>query len=140
MEIKKQIDEPALNLQSTPYNIIGGESKVRALVTRFYDLMDHDPDFYGIRKLHPQDLGESRNKLYWFLSEWTGGPALFAEHIGQPFLRRRHAHIAIGVSERDQWMGCMVRAMQDVGLAPDLRAELEAAFFKTADFMRNQPE
>jgi truncated hemoglobin YjbI len=34
----------------------------------------------------------------------------------------------------------MVRAMQDVGLAADLRTELEQALFKTADFMRNQPE
>ena len=122
------------------YQRLGGADAVRGLVDRFYDLMDADPDYYGIRKLHPPDLGESRNKLFWFLSEWTGGPALFAEHIGQPFLRRRHAPFAIGVSERDQWMGCMVRAMQDVGLAADLRTELQQALFKTADFMRNRQE
>ena len=34
----------------------------------------------------------------------------------------------------------MLRAMDAVGLAPDLRQELAAAFFKTADFMRNQPD
>jgi hemoglobin len=122
------------------YGRIGEAQGVRVLVDRFYDLMDEDPDYFGIRKLHPQDLGESRNKLFWFLSEWMGGPALFAEHVGQPFLRRRHAHFSIGISERDQWMGCMVRAMQDVGLEADLRVELEVAFFKTADFMRNEPE
>lgn len=122
------------------YGRLGGAEAVRGLVDRFYDLMDEDPDYYGIRKLHPQDLGESRNKLYWFLSEWTGGPKLFAKHVGQPFLRRRHAPFAIGISERDQWMGCMVRAMKDVGLAADLRIQLQQAFFKTADFMRNQPE
>jgi hemoglobin len=122
------------------YSRLGGAEVVRGLVDRFYDLMDEDPDYYGIRKLHPQDLSESRNKLYWFLSEWTGGPALFSERIGQPFLRRRHMPFAIGVSERDQWMACMRRAMQETGLDADLRAELEQAFFKTADFMRNQPE
>jgi len=90
--------------------------------------------------LHPQDLGESRNKLYWFLSEWMGGPKLFSERIGQPFLRQRHMPFAIGVSERDQWMACMVRAMQEIGLEAELRLDLEKAFFKTADFMRNQPE
>jgi hemoglobin len=47
---------------------------------------------------------------------------------------------AIGTSERDQWMACMLRAMQDVGVEADLRTQLEQAFFKTADFMRNQPE
>ena len=122
------------------YGRLGGAEGVRELVDRFYDLMDEDPDYYGIRKLHPADLAESRNKLFWFLSEWTGGPALFAEHVGKPFLRRRHAHFAIGVSKRDQWLGCMQRAMQDRELEAALQAELQAAFFKTADFMRNQPE
>lgn len=122
------------------YGRLGGADAVRGLVDRFYDLMDEDPDYYGIRKMHPDDLGESRNKLYWFLSEWTGGPALYSERFSAPFLRRRHQPFAIGVSERDQWMACMRRAMQDSGLEAGLRAELEAAFFKTADFMRNQPE
>ena len=65
---------------------------------------------------------------------------LYSERFGPPFLRRRHMPFAIGVGERDQWMACMLRAMQDVGLAADLRTQLEQAFFKTADFMRNQPE
>lgn len=119
---------------------LGGAEVVRGLVDKFYDLMDEDPDYYGVRKLHPQDLSESRNKLYWFLSEWMGGPKLFSERIGQPFLRQRHMPFAIGVSERDQWMACMVRAMQEIGLEAALCAELQQAFFKTADFMRNQPE
>ena len=122
------------------YHRLGGAEVVRGLVDKFYDLMDEDPDYYGVRKLHPPDLGESRNKLYWFLSEWMGGPKLFSERIGLPFLRQRHMHFAIGVSERDQWMACMVRAMQEIGLEAELRMELEQAFFKTADFMRNQPE
>lgn len=122
------------------FHRLGGAEAVRGLVDKFYDLMDEDPDYYGVRKLHPQDLGESRNKLYWFLSEWMGGPKLFSERIGQPFLRQRHMPFAIGVSERDQWMACMVRAMQEIGLEAALRTELEQAFFKTADFMRNQPE
>lgn len=122
------------------YDRLGEDAGVRGLVDKFYDLMDEDPDYYGIRKLHPKDLSESRNKLYWFLSEWTGGPKLFSERIGQPFLRQRHMPFAIGVSERDQWMGCMQRAMQEVGLAADLQMSLQQAFFKTADFMRNQSE
>lgn len=122
------------------YARMGGEKGVRSLVDRFYDLMDEDPDYFGIRKMHPQDLSESRNKLFWFLSEWTGGPALFKERFGPPILRRRHMPFSIGVGERDQWMGCISRAMQDVGLEEALRTELTAAFFKTADFMRNQAE
>jgi hemoglobin len=128
-------------LKTNPhFSRLGGAEAVRALVDKFYDLMDEDPDYYGVRKLHPKDLSESRNKLYWFLSEWMGGPKLYSERIGQPFLRRRHMPFAIGVSERDQWMACMLRAMQEIGLEPALQTELGQAFFKTADFMRNQPE
>ena len=32
-----------------PYDILGGEQKVRSLVNRVYDLMDEVPEYYGIR-------------------------------------------------------------------------------------------
>lgn len=125
---------------STHYERIGGREAIRRLVDRFYDLMDEDPDYYGIRRLHPADLAESRNKLAWFLTGWMGGPPDYVERFGHPFLRRRHLPFAIGVAERDQWMACMRRALDDLGVEAHLRAELESALFKTADFMRNQPE
>ena len=123
----------------THFERCGGEAVIRKLVDRFYDLMDEDPDYYAIRKLHPAQLTDSRDKLYWFLSGWLGGPPLYTDRVGQPFLRRRHQPFAIGEAERDQWMGCMTRAMQDLQLEVGLQQELDAAFFKTADFMRNQP-
>ena len=122
----------------THYERIGGEAVVRRLVDRFYDLMDEDPDYYGVRKLHPADLSSSREKLFMFLSGWMGGPQLFVEKFGHPMLRRRHMPFAIDTNERDQWMSCMNRAMEDIGLDEKLRAELSQAFWKTADFMRNQ--
>lgn len=121
----------------THYERIGGEEKLRQLVDRFYDLMDADPDYYGIRKLHPQDLDGSRRKLFMFLSGWTGGPQLFVEAFGHPMLRARHLPYPIGTSERDQWMNCMLRAMQDVGLDDAMQKELAQAFARTADHMRN---
>lgn len=125
---------------NTHYERLGGSEVIRSLVDHFYDLMDADPDYYGIRKLHPEDLTESRNKLAWFLNGWTGGPPDYIDRFGHPFLRRRHLPFAIGEAERDQWMACMSQAMDTVGVAPELRQELIAALFKTADFMRNQPD
>lgn len=122
----------------THYARIGGEEKVAQLVDRFYDLMDEDPDYFGIRKLHPQDLSGSRQKLFMFLSGWMGGPPLYVEAHGHPMLRARHLPFPIGVSERDQWMGCMLRAMRDVELDEGLQNELTQAFARTADHMRNQ--
>jgi len=45
----------------------------------------------------------------------------------------------IGEAERDQWMACMSRAMQESGVPELLRLQLAGAFFKTADWMRNRP-
>ncbi|OJZ16772.1 MAG: hemoglobin-like protein [Thiobacillus sp. 65-29] len=124
----------------TPYDRLGGADALRTLVDRFYDLMDEDPDYYGIRKMHPADLSTSRDKLFWFLSGWTGGPPEYVDRFGHPFLRRRHLPFAIGTAERDQWMDCMRRAMRDMDLDAALRQELDTALFQTADFMRNQPQ
>lgn len=120
------------------YDCLGGEEKLRQLVDRFYDLMESEPESYGIRKLHPQDLSASRQKLVMFLSGWMGGPPLYVEAYGHPMLRARHLPFAIGDAERDQWMGCVLRAMQDVGIEEHLAKELEQAFANTADHMRNQ--
>ena len=54
------------------------------------------------------------------------------------FLRARHLPFPIGTSVRDQWLTCMLMAMQDLGLAEDKQDVLLQAFFKTADWMRNQ--
>ena len=122
------------------YELMGGETAVRCLVDRFYDLMDEDPDYYGIRKLHPQDLTSSRQKLFMFLCGFMGGPSLYTEKFGEPRMRTRHLPFSIGVSERDQWLSCMSRAMEDVGLEQEVCRSLGKAFYQTADFMRNQPE
>jgi hemoglobin len=122
------------------YERIGGEKKIRELVDRFYELMDTEEHSAGIRAMHARDLRGSREKLFMFLSGWLGGPQLYTEKYGHPRLRQRHMHFAVDSSARDQWMRCMVQAMEDVGIEEGLRKELEEAFFKTADFMRNQPE
>jgi hemoglobin len=122
----------------TPYEMIGGDAAVRALIDRFYDLMDGTPEFYVIRKLHPATLTGSRDKLYLFLSGWLGGPQLYTEKYGHPMLRARHLPFAIGVAERDAWMACMRQAMESVITDEKLRAWLTEQLFKTADWMRNR--
>ncbi len=126
------------NLDRNPYLLLGGEPVVRALVERFYDLMELDPEFERLRAVHGSSLDGAREKLFMFLSGWLGGPALYADRYGHPMLRARHLPFAIGELERDQWMACMKRAMREVEVPDDLRRQLEAAFFRTADWMRNQ--
>ena len=124
----------------THFERIGGEEKVRALVQRFYQLMDELPEAYGIRKLHAEDLQGATEKLYKFLTGWMGGPQLYVEQYGHPMLRRRHLPFTIGNTERDQWMLCMNQALSEVVEDKALRQELSAAFAKVADHMRNRAD
>lgn len=127
-------------MDATPYSRIGGEAAVRELVDRFYDWMDRLPEAAAVRAMHPRDLSGSRDKLFLFLSGWFGGPPLYMDRYGHPRLRARHLPFSIGVAERDQWLMCMDKAMEDMALEPDLRAELYGAFAQMADHMRNRPE
>jgi len=130
----------ALNAHLAPYAQLGGDASVRALVDAFYDRMDLEEAFSGIRALHPPTLDGSRAKLYLFLSGWLGGPDLYVQRFGHPRLRARHLPFAIAGGERDQWLACMRMALADVSAPAIVRENLMRAFFDTADWMRNQSE
>ncbi len=123
----------------TPYERLGGESAVRDLVDRFYDRMDSDARFATIRALHPPDLAASRDKLFWFLCGWLGGPDRYVSRFGHPRLRARHLPFSIGTAERDQWLACMAEAMSEIGVDDESRERLRSSFQSTADWMRNRP-
>ena len=126
----------------TPFEQLGGIAGVRALVDRFYDLMDLEPEFAGLRALHPATLDGSRDKFAWFLTGWLGGPDLYIERFGHPRLRARHLPYPIGVDARDQWLTCMGLAMAEIGEAGGFTAGMQerlmASFANTADHMRNR--
>jgi hemoglobin len=122
---------------ASPYERLGGDDGVHALVDRFYDLMDLEPEFAGIRALHAPTLDHARARLHLFLSGWLGGPQDYIAKYGHPKLRARHLPFAIGVTERNQWLACMRRALAETGVSDALAAELMPAFAQTADWMRN---
>jgi len=122
----------------TPYAQIGGEDAVQALAGRFYDLMDLEPGYAALRAAHGSTLDNARQKLFWFLCGWLGGPSYYTDRFGHPRLRARHLPFAIGIVERDQWLACMDQAMRETGVPQALRLRLQKSFFQTADWMRNQ--
>ncbi len=128
------------NTTPTVYALIGGAAPLQAVVERFYDLMELEPEFAGIRTLHPPSTDGSRDKLFCFLSGWMGGPDLYQERYGHPRLRARHLSYPIGTSERDQWLRAMAWAMQDVGVEASLQLRLMESFYQTADWMRNKAD
>lgn len=132
-----KIQEPGSN-RATFFELLGGVERIRELVEKFYDVMDSDPQAAGIRALHPADLTEAREKLFMFLTGWTGGPQLYIDRYGHPFLRKRHMPFAIGEAERDQWMYCMVKAMHEIGIEEPVLTKLAEQLWGVADFMRNR--
>ena len=122
------------------YEMIGGESGLHSLVDRFYDIMDSAPEAAKIRSFHAKSLKQSREKLFMFLSGWSGGPQLYVQRFGHPRLRMRHLPFSIGTIERDQWLWCMNKALEESRLDPRVVALLKVRFAEVADFMRNQVE
>ncbi|NOT65114.1 MAG: group II truncated hemoglobin [Methylotenera sp.] len=130
------------SIKSTFFDLLGGEEKgienIRNLVETFYDIMDSDPKAAPIRAMHQPDLTEAREKLFMFLTGWTGGPQLYIERYGHPMLRKRHLPFAIDESARDQWMYCMIKAMHALAFDEALMTKLVEQLYGVADFMRNQ--
>jgi hemoglobin len=122
----------------THFEMIGGGERVRHLVDRFYDLMDTLPEAAGIRALHPASLDSSREKLHLFLTGWLGGPPIYVDRFGPPVLRARHLPFTIGDLERDAWMLCMERALDEQEMPAELREFLRDRFRAMADHMRNR--
>ena len=112
--------------------------QVRQLVDRYYDLMDLEPGYAALRAAHGDTLDNARDRLFWFLCGWLGGPQHYVERFGHPRLRMRHMPFSIGILERDQWLACMDQAMQETDVPEELRLRLAQSFFQTADWMRNR--
>lgn len=123
----------------THYELMGGDAGIRRLVDRFYDLMDTSPEAANVRALHAASLKQSREKLYMYLTGWTGGPPIYVEKYGHPRLRARHLPFTIGERERDEWLWCMDQAIDEQPMPDDLRVALRQKLHELADFMRNSP-
>ena len=125
-------------MRETPYQMLGGEAGIRALADAFYDAMDEMESAAEIRAMHQANLDEIKEKLFEYLSGWLGGPRLYVEKYGTVCLSKPHAPFEIGAKERDQWLACMVKALDDVGADDELKTLLDKPFFMIADTVRNQ--
>jgi len=136
------MSQPSASIPQSLYDLLGGEpeatNQIRQIVEAFYDVMEADEKAKTIRQMHPADLTSSREKLFMFLTGWTGGPQLYIERYGHPFLRRRHLPFKIGEEERDQWIYCMTKGMLNLKMEDQKIKALLNALYPIADFMRNQ--
>jgi hemoglobin len=133
---------PLFDSEHTPFDAIGGEAPVRALVERFYDAMDEQEP--RLAALHPLEDGKvsraSRDRFGLFLIGWLGGPQDYAHEYGHPRLRLRHGDVPVTSAMRDAWLRCMRLALAHDSIDATMRAYLDEKLSEVADFLRNQPK
>jgi hemoglobin len=138
MSIKEPGESKPYGTDDASFKAAGGVEGIRKLVDAFYDAMEVLPQAKTIRDMHPDDLTESRDKLARFLCGWLGGPKLYREKYGSIAIPRAHNHLKIGVDERDAWLFCMEKALQDQPFADDFKTYLLEQLFVPAERSRTQ--
>ncbi|MBU3057693.1 group II truncated hemoglobin [Pseudomonas indica] len=135
-------EKPAYGVGDASYRAAGGIEGLRRLVDEFYRQMDEWPEAAALRRLHPEDLAPSRDKLASFLSGWLGGPKLFSEKYGPIAIPSFHAQWPVDEALSEAWLGCMERAIGKQGYAPDfadyLLAQLRVPAQRIVQASRNR--
>lgn len=124
--------------EQSAFERVGGRDGLRLLAGRFYAIMSERPDAAGIRAMHRADLGPITESLADFLMGWIGGPRDWFMRPDRPCIMSLHRALPIGEGERDQWLACMTQALAETVADAELRSDLEAAFFRTANAMRSR--
>ncbi len=107
------INEHKYGVGENSYKAAGELQGITELVDAFYANMDDFPEAQKVRQMHGADLTEVRQKLAYFLSGWLGGPRLFAQHYGSISIPGFHQKFRVGEAERDAWLLCMEKAIDD---------------------------
>ena len=125
--------------QQTPFQMLG-EQGIRDMVSAFYDIMDSLPEAADIRKMHKADLTPMKDKLSDYLIGWMGGPPLYYEKHGTVCMTEPHEPYAIGPEERDQWLLCMDKALEQINASDEVKEMLKIPMFRVADAVRNREQ
>jgi hemoglobin len=121
----------------TPYQILG-EDGIRQLCSAFYDIMDTLPEAADVRAMHGSDLSPMKDKLADYLTGWMGGPPRYADKYGTVCMTTPHEYYHIGPEERDQWLLCMDKALEEINASDELVDMLKVPLFRIADAIRNK--
>ena len=126
------------------FKAAGGDQGVLQLVNDFYDILASNTALQPLRKMHPADLSESRDKLYRFLCGWMGGPKRYRERYGPINIIDSHRHLKLDLSLRDQWLMGMQLAVDKQGypdtLADYLMAQLTPPCDRILATQHQQPQ
>lgn len=121
----------------TLYEQIGGAEPLARIIHEFYSRVPHDAT---LKPIFPDDLLETERKQFAFLTQFFGGPPLFASMYGPPRLRARHLPFEITPTRARAWLRLMDEAMDAADVEPDLKLTLMDRLSRVAVHMINTPE
>lgn len=96
---------------ATLYERLGGRDVLRAIVDRFYDLMETDPAYAALRAMHGADLTAMRDSLTGFFVGWAGGPRDWFQ--SGKCVMSLHRPLPITTDTAGQWTEAMRRAIDE---------------------------
>ena len=122
--MKIDLEQHNFGQDDASFQAAGGIEGITDLVARFYVVMNTAPEAAVIRAMHPEDLTVTEDKLARFLCGWLGGPRRFDERYGPISIPRAHSHLVVNEPERDAWLFCMQRALEQVDYSPEFKRYL----------------
>ncbi|MFW8594073.1 group II truncated hemoglobin [Cribrihabitans neustonicus] len=118
---------------------IGGEAVLRALVERFYDIVEESAAGARIARLHQRGhgLAHARIEQFNFLSGFLGGRRYYAEKHGHMDVKSMHAHVPVTAEDAENWLKCMDQALTDIALQGPHAERLRQVFRRVALLLVN---
>ncbi len=134
------MEQRTYGIGDASYRAAGGSDGIRRVVERFYEHMDTLPDARELRAMHAADLSDVREKLVVFLIAWLGGPNEYRTRFGPISIPGSHARFPIDEAQRDSWLLCMARAVDEQPWADGFKTYFMQAISIPAERVRAASE
>ncbi|MBC98003.1 MAG: globin [Halobacteriovoraceae bacterium] len=129
-------EDSSYGVSDSSYIAAGKEVGLRKLCSDFYTLMDTLPEAKLIREMHKDNLNLMTDKLTLFLSMWLGGPRTYLDKYGSTNMPKAHSSFVINEAERDAWLLCMDKAVEQQSFRKEFKDYLKKQFRFPAEMIR----
>ncbi|MCF6171842.1 MAG: globin [Bacteroidales bacterium] len=120
-------------MQISKYSLIGDEN-IKKLVHDFYLEIRKDE---LLLPMYNNDLEGAEQRLYLFMAQYLGGPALYNEKRGHPRLKKRHAPFRVDEEAKKHWLENMRTALDKSAIPAVHKDYLWDYFQQTGEFLKN---